>query len=363
MVLHRALLGILLASLLQSFPNAAAADAKKRDYYEVLGIAKDADDAVIKRAYRKGALKWHPDKNPDNKEEAELKFREVAEAYEILSDKEKRAQYDRHGHDGPTGGGFDFGAGFGGGGFTNAHDLFKDMFEGQDPFSDFSKFFENVEEETISTGKGDNQKDIGDALDALENELAKFYKAVGQTDKASKAKVKEVLQMPKWAGKEIKMLKPLQKKYPDNQRELSTLEAAFKKLDRARGSQGGGGGHKFAFGGDGGFGGFDLGGFGGGGGDPFAGFGGFEGFGGGGGSSTFTSMSFSSSSSDGKTVKSETTMQGGKRVTKTMESDGSGNTKAVFEEEEGGKIKRRTGKKKALEGSDGGDRLDGKDEM
>eukprot|EP00930_Biecheleria_cincta_P055539 TRINITY_DN41857_c0_g1_i1.p1 TRINITY_DN41857_c0_g1~~TRINITY_DN41857_c0_g1_i1.p1 ORF type:complete len:358 (-),score=77.89 TRINITY_DN41857_c0_g1_i1:125-1198(-) len=357
MVLHRVLLGVLLSSLLQS---AAATDAQKRDYYEILGIAKDADDAAIKRAYRKGALKWHPDKNPDNKEEAELKFREVAEAYEILSDKEKRAQYDKHGHDGPSGGGFDFGSGFGGG-FTNAHDLFKDMFEGQDPFSDFSKFFENVEEETISTGNGDNEREISDALDALEHELAKFYTAVGQTDKASKVKVKEVLQMPKWAGKEIKMLKPLQKKYPDYHRELSSLEAAFKKLDRARGSPGGGGGHTFSFGGDGGFGGFDFGGFGGGGGDPFAGFGGFGGFGGGGGS-TFTSMSFSSTSG-GKTVKSETTMQGGKRVTKTMESDGAGNTKATFEEEEGGKIKRRTGKKKALEGSAGGDRIDGKDEM
>ncbi|MEL6123389.1 MAG: DnaJ domain-containing protein, partial [Bacteroidota bacterium] len=73
--------------------------ADKRDYYEVLGVPKNAEQDAIKKAYRKVALKYHPDRNPDNKE-AEEKFKEAAEAYEILSDGDKRARYDRFGHAG-----------------------------------------------------------------------------------------------------------------------------------------------------------------------------------------------------------------------------------------------------------------------
>lgn len=82
--------------------------SKKRDYYEVLGVAKDASSADIKSAYRKLAVKYHPDRNPDNRE-AEEKFKEASEAYAVLSDNEKRARYDRFGHqEGPQGfGGFD----------------------------------------------------------------------------------------------------------------------------------------------------------------------------------------------------------------------------------------------------------------
>lgn len=90
--------------------------SEKRDYYEVLGVAKNADEAEIKKAYRKLALKYHPDKNPDDTS-AEDKFKEAAEAYEILSDSQKRAQYDRFGHAGMGG------AGFGGGGM-NMDDIF-----------------------------------------------------------------------------------------------------------------------------------------------------------------------------------------------------------------------------------------------
>lgn len=75
----------------------------KRDYYEVLGVDKGATAAEIKKAYRKVAIKYHPDKNPDNKE-AEDKFKEAAEAYEILSDEQKRARYDQYGHRGVEGG-------------------------------------------------------------------------------------------------------------------------------------------------------------------------------------------------------------------------------------------------------------------
>ena len=94
----------------------------KRDYYEVLGVSKDASTDEIKKAYRKMAMKYHPDRNPDNAE-AEAKFKEAGEAYEVLSDDEKRSRYDQYGHQGvdpnfnPGFGGFGGGfGGFGGGG-------------------------------------------------------------------------------------------------------------------------------------------------------------------------------------------------------------------------------------------------------
>lgn len=96
----------------------------KRDYYEVLGIAKTADADEIKKAYRKLAMKHHPDRNPDDKA-AEEKFKEANEAYEVLSDEDKRAAYDRHGHAGvdPNMGGGGFGGGAG-----NFSDIFGDVF-------------------------------------------------------------------------------------------------------------------------------------------------------------------------------------------------------------------------------------------
>ncbi|NRR91820.1 molecular chaperone DnaJ [Winogradskyella undariae] len=105
----------------------------KEDYYDILGISKGASDAEIKKAYRKMALKYHPDKNPDDNE-AEEKFKKAAEAYEILSNADKKARYDQFGHqafDGGGGGG-GFGGGFGGGGM-NMDDIFSqfgDIFGG-----------------------------------------------------------------------------------------------------------------------------------------------------------------------------------------------------------------------------------------
>ena len=105
--------------------------AEKRDYYEVLGLQKGASEDEIKKAFRKMAMKYHPDKNPGNKE-AEEKFKEVNEAYSVLSDPDKKSKYDRFGHAGvdPNGmGGAGFG-GFGGaGGFGGFEDIF-DMFGG-----------------------------------------------------------------------------------------------------------------------------------------------------------------------------------------------------------------------------------------
>ncbi|MBQ5872075.1 MAG: DnaJ domain-containing protein, partial [Bacteroidaceae bacterium] len=76
--------------------------AEKRDYYEVLGVSKNASDAEIKAAYKKMAIKYHPDRNPDNKE-AEEKFKEAAEAYDVLHDPEKRQRYDQFGFAGMNG--------------------------------------------------------------------------------------------------------------------------------------------------------------------------------------------------------------------------------------------------------------------
>lgn len=101
----------------------------KRDYYEVLGVKKDATEDEIKKAYRKLAIKYHPDRNPDNAE-AEEKFKEAAEAYDVLHDPQKRQQYDQFGFNAP-GGGFG-GGGFGGGGFSmdDIFSMFGDIFGG-----------------------------------------------------------------------------------------------------------------------------------------------------------------------------------------------------------------------------------------
>ncbi len=108
----------------------------KRDYYEILGVERSAGADQIKKAYRKLAIQFHPDKNPDNKE-AEDKFKEAAEAYEVLSDDNKRARYDQFGHEG-VGGAGGFGGGAGGG--MNMEDIFShfgDIFGGGGGFGGF----------------------------------------------------------------------------------------------------------------------------------------------------------------------------------------------------------------------------------
>ncbi|KAI8898218.1 hypothetical protein BC833DRAFT_526184 [Globomyces pollinis-pini] len=125
-----------------------------KNYYDILGVSKDADEDALKKAYRKMALKWHPDRNPDNKELADKKFKEVSEAYEVLSDSNKRTIYDQYGEEGlkggvPGGGGAGgFGGGMpggttfsfssNGGGFQpgNPEDIFRQFFgaSGGSPF-------------------------------------------------------------------------------------------------------------------------------------------------------------------------------------------------------------------------------------
>ncbi|MCO5582705.1 hypothetical protein L7F22_036604 [Adiantum nelumboides] len=116
------------------------------DYYNVLNVPKNASDDDLKKAYRKLAMKWHPDKNPNNKKEAEAKFKQISEAYEVLSDPQKRAVFDQYGEEGLKGQVPPPGAG--GGGFTstdgpnvfrfnprNAEDIFAEFFGGSSPFS------------------------------------------------------------------------------------------------------------------------------------------------------------------------------------------------------------------------------------
>ena len=109
--------------------------AQKRDYYEVLGVDKNATEDQIKKAYRTIAIKYHPDRNPGNKE-AEEKFKEAAEAYDVLHDPQKRQQYDTYGFNAPGSGGFDpFG-----GASMNMDDIFSmfgDIFGGHAGFSGF----------------------------------------------------------------------------------------------------------------------------------------------------------------------------------------------------------------------------------
>lgn len=110
-----------------------------KDYYSILGVSKNATDDELKKAYRKLALKWHPDRNKDNKKAAEEKFKEISQAYEVLSDKEKRALYDQFGEEGLNGG---MPGGAGGAGFSHfdPRDLFSQFFGTSDANFAFNQF-------------------------------------------------------------------------------------------------------------------------------------------------------------------------------------------------------------------------------
>ena len=134
--------------------------SKEEDYYKLLGVSKTATDAEIKKAYRKMAIKYHPDKNQGNKA-AEEKFKEISQAYEVLSDKSKRSQYDQFGHAAFTSGGRST-HGFGGGGFHDPMDVFSQFFGGGSGGGGGSSFFEDL------FGGGGSQRSASSAVDGAD---------------------------------------------------------------------------------------------------------------------------------------------------------------------------------------------------
>jgi molecular chaperone DnaJ len=149
----------------------------KRDYYEVLGVSKGAEDGEIKKAYRKIAMKFHPDRNPGDKE-AEDKFKEAAEAYEVLSDKDKRARYDRFGHAGVDNSG---GGGFSGG--MTMDDIFSQFGDIFGDSSPFESFFGGARTRRRSRGqKGSNLRiKVSLTLEEIASGVTKKIKVKKQT--------------------------------------------------------------------------------------------------------------------------------------------------------------------------------------
>lgn len=156
----------------------------KRDYYEILGVSRGASQDEVKKAYRKVAMQYHPDRNPGNKE-AEEKFKEAAESYEVLSDPDKRAQYDRFGHAGVRGSG----GGFGGGGmrmediFSNFGDIF-----GDDIFGSF-----------FGGGNGQRQQGRGTRGSNLRVKIQLNYQEIAN-GVTKKIKVKKHISCPQCGG-------------------------------------------------------------------------------------------------------------------------------------------------------------------
>ena len=156
------------------------AASNKRDYYEVLGVERDATPEVMKKAYRKLAVQYHPDKNPGNKE-AEEKFKELGEAYEALNDPQKRAAYDQYGHAAfdprmRAGAG---GARGGGGGFHDPADIFREVFGGGGGGggSIFEQFFGGGGGDDDGPTQGENLRydleiTLEEAVNGTEKELA-----------------------------------------------------------------------------------------------------------------------------------------------------------------------------------------------
>jgi molecular chaperone DnaJ len=140
----------------------------KRDYYEILGVEKNANKDDLKKAYRKLAMQYHPDRNPGDKA-SEEKFKEAAEAYEILNNDDKRAKYDRFGHDGVRG------SGYGSQGFSDINDIFShfsDIFGGGGGSSIFDDFFSGGQQRGRQRGRGIPGSDLKVTLKLTLEEIA-----------------------------------------------------------------------------------------------------------------------------------------------------------------------------------------------
>ncbi len=158
----------------------------KRDYYEILGVSKNATKEELKKAYRKQAMQYHPDRNPNDKS-AEEKFKEAAEAYEILNDDNKRARYDRFGHEGVRG------SGFGSPGFSDINDIFShfsDIFGGGSIFDEF--FGTSSRSRGRRRGTGSPGTDLRVTLKLTLEEIA--------TGVTKKIKIKKLLKCDQCSG-------------------------------------------------------------------------------------------------------------------------------------------------------------------
>ena len=310
----------------------------KDNFYTLLGVEKDATTPQIKRAYRKMALKWHPDKNPDNKAEAEKMFLKISEAYEVLSNTKARQQYDTYGSAGGDSSSDSDGSGFGswddffgrkkGEKRKSADDIFSQAFGGKDPFANMEEMFDILEEDEIIHDATEAAK--ADATKAaqvksekeLENELMLFFKE-NRPEKATKKNVKKLVKKYGKSKKQKKKLyEKLYKKYD---------EKIGKKLKNILDPDSEGASGKDKKGGM-----WD--------------FGDWDDFGSGNSGESGFSFSYSSSSTsmnaDGTSSFSSTSYSssGGKTVKKSIVNDGT-ETRAEETITEGGRTKRRKGRK------------------
>eukprot|EP00299_Pterocystis_sp_00344_P004760 c16035_g1_i1.p1 GENE.c16035_g1_i1~~c16035_g1_i1.p1 ORF type:complete len:279 (+),score=32.05 c16035_g1_i1:60-896(+) len=257
------------------------------DYYDVLGVSRTATPQEIKSAYRKLALKWHPDKNLDNREQAEVMFRKISEAYEVLSDPDARRQYDHYGR-GPSAASSASAHSFH---FSNAFDVFRDVFGTDDPFSNFDSHFDDITEEVYEDNSHHSHN--------RPHHTQSNFRSQPYTNQQSR-----------------------HHRFGHSMPDLMDPFAAF-GFPR---------GFDSMFNDDFGFG--RMGSMGGMGGMP--------------GMTSSTTYSFSSSSSGGApqvySRSEHTVIENGKRVTKVLESDGT-RTQAVLEESENGQTRRKTGTK------------------
>lgn len=211
---------LLFAVVLYGILSAVCAAQSEPDYYKVLGVDKGATEKEIKSAYKKLAVKWHPDRNPDNQEKASQKFAEIAQAYEVLSDEKSRREYDMARENPFAGFGFGSGSGSGSSGsehsFTSPEELFKQFF-GESGFSfDFGDFGDSSGQDSSFGSAGFGGAKPRRPKD-MKSVLKKFYRRHAgdtKTDKEIEAIAKKYAKRPEL------LYRKLEKKYGIGPREL-----------------------------------------------------------------------------------------------------------------------------------------------